>query len=73
MERGILGHERKYFKHRILYLSEVSFKIDGTIKIFHDEQKQKQYMITSHHYRRFYKEFCTQKMKGNKITRRQEA
>jgi hypothetical protein len=26
-------------------------------------------MPTSHHYRRFYKEFCTQKMKANKTMR----
>jgi hypothetical protein len=27
----------------------------------------------SHHYRRFYKEFCTQKMKANKLARGWEA
>jgi hypothetical protein len=26
-------------------------------------------MTTSHHYKRFSKEFCTQKMKANKTTR----
>jgi hypothetical protein len=31
---------------RILYPAKVSFKIDGTIKVFHDKQKLKQYMTT---------------------------
>jgi hypothetical protein len=31
---------------RILYLAKLSFKIDGTIKVFHDKQKIKQYMTT---------------------------
>jgi hypothetical protein len=47
-------------------------KIDRGIKVFHDKQKLKQYMTTSHHNRRFYKEFFTQKMKANKTTRGQE-
>jgi hypothetical protein len=34
------------FNHRILYPAKLSFKIDGTIKVFHDEQKLKQYMTT---------------------------
>jgi hypothetical protein len=29
-------------------------------------------MTPSHHYRRFYNEFCTQKMKANKTMRGQE-
>jgi hypothetical protein len=32
------------FNPRILYPAKLSFKIDGAIKIFHDEQKLKQYM-----------------------------
>jgi hypothetical protein len=32
------------FNHRILYTAKLSFKIDGTIKVFHDKQKLKQYM-----------------------------
>jgi hypothetical protein len=44
-------------------------KIERAIKIFYDKQKLKQYMTTSHHYRRFYKEFCIQKMKPNKTMR----
>jgi hypothetical protein len=32
------------FKPRILYPAKLSFKIDGTIKVFHDKQKLKQYM-----------------------------
>jgi hypothetical protein len=32
------------FNSRILYPSKLSFKIDGTIKVFHDKQKLKQYM-----------------------------
>jgi hypothetical protein len=34
------------FNPRILYLEKLSFKIDGAIKVFHDKQKQKQYMTT---------------------------
>jgi hypothetical protein len=34
------------FNPRILYLAKLSFKIDGAIKIFHDKQKLKQYLIT---------------------------
>jgi hypothetical protein len=41
---GILSTERKNFSPRILYPIELSFKIEGGIKIFHD--KQKQYMTT---------------------------
>jgi hypothetical protein len=32
------------FNPRILYPAKVSFKIDGAIKVFHDNQKLKQYM-----------------------------
>jgi hypothetical protein len=31
---------------RILYPAKLSFKIDGTIKVFHDKQKLKQYVTT---------------------------
>jgi hypothetical protein len=31
---------------RILYPAKLSLKINGTIKVFHDKQKQKQYMTT---------------------------
>jgi hypothetical protein len=59
---------------RILYPAKLSFKIDGAIKIFHNNQKLKQYTwALSHHYRRFYKEFCTQKTKANEILRGWEA
>jgi stress-induced morphogen len=37
----------RYFRHfdpRILYPAKLSFKIDRTIKIFHDKQKVKQHM-----------------------------
>jgi hypothetical protein len=34
------------FNPRILYQAKLSFKIDGTIKDFHDNQKLKQYMTT---------------------------
>jgi hypothetical protein len=34
------------FNNRILYPEKLSFKIGGTIKIFHDKQKLKQYMNT---------------------------
>jgi hypothetical protein len=34
------------FNPRILYPAKLSFKIEGTIKVFHDKQKLKQYMTT---------------------------
>jgi hypothetical protein len=34
------------FNPRILYPTKLSFKIDGTIKVFHDKHKLKQYMTT---------------------------
>jgi hypothetical protein len=34
------------FSLRILYPTKLSFKIDRTIKIFHDKQKLRQYMMT---------------------------
>jgi hypothetical protein len=34
------------FNPRILYLTKLSFKIDGAIKVFHDKQKLKQYVTT---------------------------
>jgi hypothetical protein len=34
------------FNPRILYPAKLSVKIDGTIKVFHDKQKLKQYMTT---------------------------
>jgi hypothetical protein len=36
----------KILNPRILYPAKLSFKLDGTIKVFHDKQKQKQYMTT---------------------------
>jgi hypothetical protein len=36
----------KKFNSRILYPAKPSFKIDGTIKVFHDKQKIKQYVTT---------------------------
>jgi hypothetical protein len=34
------------FNPRKLYLAKLSFKIDGTIEVFHNKQKLKQYMTT---------------------------
>jgi hypothetical protein len=34
------------FNPRILYPAKLSFKINGAIKFFHDEQKLKPYMTT---------------------------
>jgi hypothetical protein len=34
------------FNSRILYPGKLSFKTEGTIKVFHDKQKLKQYMTT---------------------------
>jgi hypothetical protein len=34
------------FNPRILYLTKLSCKIDGAIKVFHDKQKLKQYVTT---------------------------
>jgi hypothetical protein len=47
-----------HFNPRIFYPAKLSFKIDGTIKVFHDKQKLKQYITTKPHYKRFSKEFC---------------
>jgi hypothetical protein len=40
--------QEKNFSLRILYTAKLSkiFKIDGGIKVFHNKQKPKQYMIT---------------------------
>ena len=35
------------FNPRTLYPAKLSFKIDGTIKVFHDKQKLKQYMTAN--------------------------
>jgi hypothetical protein len=35
---------KNYFNPRILYPTKLLFKIDGTIKVFQDKQKLKQYM-----------------------------
>jgi hypothetical protein len=37
---------KNYFNPRILYPAKLSFKIDGSINVFHDKQKLKQYMTT---------------------------
>jgi hypothetical protein len=50
---------------------KLPFKIDGAIKVFHDKQKLKQYIPPIHHYKRFSKEFCTQKVKANKTMKGQ--
>jgi hypothetical protein len=34
------------FNPRILYPAKLSFKIDGVMKVFHDKQKQTQYVTT---------------------------
>jgi hypothetical protein len=34
------------FNPMILYLTKLSFKIHGKLKVFHDKQNLKQYMIT---------------------------
>jgi hypothetical protein len=44
--------------------TKLSFKIEEAIKVFHDKQELKQYMTTKDHYKRFFKESCTQKMKA---------
>jgi hypothetical protein len=54
------------FNPRILYPAKLSFKIDGAIKVFHDKQKLKQYITTKKPLQRFFKQFCTQKVKANK-------
>jgi hypothetical protein len=48
------------------------FKIDRAIKIFHNIQKLKEYVITKPHYRRFCKEFCSKKIETNRTMRGQE-
>jgi hypothetical protein len=56
----------KNFNARILYPAKLSFKLNRAIKLFHYKEKLKQYRPPCHKYKRFFKEFCTQKMKANK-------
>jgi hypothetical protein len=58
------------FNPRILCPVKLSFKIPGVIKVFHDEQKLKQYMITKPPLQRFFKD-STQKRKANKTMKGQ--
>jgi hypothetical protein len=44
LSRDLLALNENNFKHRILYPGQLSFKIDGAIKLFHDKQKLKQYV-----------------------------
>jgi hypothetical protein len=46
LDWGILGTDENNFTPRILYPAKLSFKIDGTIKVFHNKQKLKQYITT---------------------------
>jgi hypothetical protein len=46
MECGIHALNDNNFNSRILYPAKLSFKIDGTRKVFHDKQKLKQSMTT---------------------------
>jgi hypothetical protein len=55
-----------------LYPAKILFERDGANEAFHDKQKLKQYMTTSHHYKTFFKAFCTQKMKANNTMRGQK-
>jgi hypothetical protein len=45
--------------------------IDGAIRVFHDKQKLKQYMITKPPLQKILKEFCTQNVKANKTMKGQ--
>jgi hypothetical protein len=67
MERGISALKENNFSPRVFYPEKLSFKIDGTIKVFHNKQKLKY----DHQDSGFYKELCTQKMKENKAMRTQ--
>jgi hypothetical protein len=46
MEWGNPSLNENNFNPTILYPAKLSFKIDGAIKVFHDKQKEKQYMTT---------------------------
>jgi hypothetical protein len=59
------------FNPRILYTAKLSFKIDGAMNVFHNQQKLKEYMATKAPLQRLFKEFCTQKMKAKKTRRGQ--
>jgi hypothetical protein len=43
---GFWTLNEKNFIPRLLYPAKLSLKIDGTIKVFHDKQKLKQYVTT---------------------------
>jgi hypothetical protein len=60
------------FNPRILYPEKLSFKINGTIKAFHDKQKLKQCMTTKPPLQKIFQGILTQKVKANKIMRSQE-
>jgi hypothetical protein len=59
------------FNPRILYPAKLSFKIDGAIKVFHDNQKLRQYMTTKPPLQKILQEFCTYKMKAKKTMKGQ--
>jgi hypothetical protein len=48
---------------RLLYLAKLSFTIDGKIKIFHDEEKLKEFRTAKPYCRSHLKESYTQKIK----------
>jgi hypothetical protein len=59
------------FNPRILYPAKLSFKLERTIKVFHDNQKLKQYMTTRPPLQQILQEFCKQKIKANKTIKGQ--
>jgi hypothetical protein len=46
MERHISGPERKQLSTRLVYPSNLSFLIEGEIKIFHNKEKLKEFTTT---------------------------
>jgi hypothetical protein len=61
------------FNPRILYPAKLSFKIDGTIKVFQDKQKLKQYMTTKPTLQKIFQGILPQKMKAYKTMKGQSA
>jgi hypothetical protein len=50
----------------ILYPTKLSSKIDGIIKVFHDNQKLTQYMTTKPSLQKILQGICSQNMKAKK-------
>jgi hypothetical protein len=65
-------NENKY-NPRILYPAKLSFKIDGVIKVFHNEQKLKQYVTTKPPLQKILQGILTMKDRQHQTTGKEKA